>query len=301
MALNLNNTKNYFSKKMTKNQNRYQTIVFRTSLEDLEKIYKLYEAGKLSELIKGDILDLGRISESFLAKLPNSSHNKTWIKLRQWFEGHNLEKWNYEEVLLGTVLALKNSLDDSSAFAASMNQSSEGSQTNQILTLFEELAKEEQNSIRKAAQKLGEIGNESPEVPEVIEALVNRLSRVDDQETIWQIALTLSKLDPTRHPQAVAQRQKIQLAKHKLQLLVGIKQGEDEQLDIILQVSSIRKPYLPSGLELTVLDESEAILLTTQAREETAYLSLSFSSLPSQKLTVKISWEDENVREDFEV
>jgi hypothetical protein len=59
--------------------------------------------------------------------------------------------------------------------------------------------------------------------------------------------------------------------------------------------------YLPSLLQLIVLDESGETFLQAQARSADNYIQLQFSGEPGERFSVKITLNDVSIIEDFAI
>lgn len=92
----------------------------------------------------------------------------------------------------------------------------------------------------------------------------------------------------------------IQLAGNSVALLVEIRPDSNQKTDIVLQVHPTgRQTYLPSLLELVVLDQSGAIFLEAQARHADNYIQLQFSGKLGERFNVKVALGEVSITESF--
>ncbi|MBD2771555.1 DUF1822 family protein [Iningainema tapete] len=92
----------------------------------------------------------------------------------------------------------------------------------------------------------------------------------------------------------------IQIANQPVILIVEINPEVDGQTSIRLQLHPTgNQVYLPTGVQLTVLDESEAVFLEAQARIADNYIQLQFRGEPGEKFSVKVTLDNAGVTEQF--
>jgi hypothetical protein len=109
----------------------------------------------------------------------------------------------------------------------------------------------------------------------------------------------------TNHRLALTKRAKlidlgIQIANQPVILIVEIRPNTDQQTSIRLQLHPTgHQIYLLPRVQLTVLDESGAVFLETQARSADNYLQLQFRGEPAEQFSVKVSLNDASVTENF--
>ncbi|KAB8330569.1 DUF1822 family protein [Scytonema tolypothrichoides VB-61278] len=109
----------------------------------------------------------------------------------------------------------------------------------------------------------------------------------------------------TNKTQALTRRAKlidlgIQIANQPVILIVEIRPNTNQQTGIRLQLHPTgHQIYLIPGIQLTVLDESGAVFLETQARSADNYLQLQFRGEPAEQFSVKVSLNDASVTENF--
>jgi hypothetical protein len=83
-------------------------------------------------------------------------------------------------------------------------------------------------------------------------------------------------------------------------LIVEIKPEVDQQTSIRVQLHPTgNQIYLIPGVQLTVLDESGAVFLETQARGADNFLQLQFRGESAEQFSVKVALNDASVTEHF--
>ncbi|MCA1994258.1 MAG: DUF1822 family protein [Coleofasciculus sp. S288] len=83
-------------------------------------------------------------------------------------------------------------------------------------------------------------------------------------------------------------------------LVVEVRPQSGQGSSILVQVHPTgNQIYLPSGLQLIVLDETGATFLEAQARRMDNYIQLQFSGQPGEQFSIKVVLEDSSVTEDF--
>jgi hypothetical protein len=91
----------------------------------------------------------------------------------------------------------------------------------------------------------------------------------------------------------------IQLAGHPVALIVTVSR-ESDKINVMLQVHpNNHSEYLPSNLQLIVLDESGTEFLQTQSRNADNYIQLQFWGSLGEQFSVKIALNDASITEDF--
>ncbi|MFB2891577.1 DUF1822 family protein [Aerosakkonemataceae cyanobacterium BLCC-F50] len=88
--------------------------------------------------------------------------------------------------------------------------------------------------------------------------------------------------------------------KYPLALVNHIEIEADQKRDILLQVYPIgNEPYLPTGLELIVLDENQEIFLEAKARTTDNWIQLEFRGEPEERFSIKVVLGDGSFSEEF--
>jgi Protein of unknown function (DUF1822) len=146
-----------------------------------------------------------------------------------------------------------------------------------------------------------ELGNSNEKIPSIIiNALADRIKTIDDQETAWQLALTLGKLDPEHPLGAVGQTKTIEFPTDDwFDLFLALRVGEDDLIDVLIEVTSATDEYLPVGLQVSLLDETEELFSEAIAKEEERYLSLEFTGAIGQFFSVNFSLGGNDLSENF--
>lgn len=91
----------------------------------------------------------------------------------------------------------------------------------------------------------------------------------------------------------------IQIAGHPIALIVTVSR-ESDKINVMLQVHPTNhSEYLPSNLQLIVLDESGTEFLQTQSRNADNYIQLQFWGSLGEQFSVKIALNDASITENF--
>jgi hypothetical protein len=92
----------------------------------------------------------------------------------------------------------------------------------------------------------------------------------------------------------------MQLAEQKLALVVRLPHEEDSEIDITVQVHPLgNKNYLPKGLRLSVLDESEAVILEAESRDEDNFIQLGLIAETGDEFSIKITLGEATIIQNF--
>lgn len=99
---------------------------------------------------------------------------------------------------------------------------------------------------------------------------------------------------------AATRARKVQLTAHLLDLLVSCQRENEGIRDILLRLYPTGdNTYLPSGVQLIVLDESGDIFLEAQARSADNWIQLEFRGEPGERFSVKVGFDDDSITRDF--
>jgi len=239
------------------------------------------------------------------------------VNLRQWLQNAVEEGQNAVKDVWQTFEAFFDSLEPTIVHHRSdlevRNKAIEPSSTEAIAPVIRLLQPNQQEEIRLyAAGVLGEIGRANLDA---IKALTDLLHTANDEETRWQAALSLGKIDPG-NPQAGIKKARLidlgmQLDGHAVALIVAIMPKIDGRIGVFLQVKPYKEAKLPLGLKLSVLSESgEAIpQLEVVARSDNGeqgdrnskdkLIVLRFSPLPAKYFRVQVTLGDASFAESF--
>lgn len=267
------------------------------SVEGCQRLKDRFDAGELTEILDIPVTDVSSVEIV--------TEDNLWTNIRTWVQSNIIPDWDLEEIVGGTIAALRANPDFSATPAmGSLMGSDEDEQSLSIPELLDNLNSENVNIVRLAAQKLGEI---EASTSEVINSLKEKLNTIEDVQTQWQIALTLGKIAPEEYPQAKAQKQIIELGDTSLELIVATKNDEDDFVDILVEIRPNWDDYLPIDLEAKILEESgeefwlEDIDFTRQVTEEQSYIYFSFWGTPGDRFILQLSLNNTMLRKNFQI
>ncbi|MEH2393151.1 MAG: DUF1822 family protein [Nostoc sp.] len=115
------------------------------------------------------------------------------------------------------------------------------------------------------------------------------------------------ELNTLNEPESITKRAKlidlgIQILNQPVMLIVEISLEENQQTSIRLQLHATgNQIYLPSGVNLTVLDSSGAVFLNAQSRKLDNYIQLQFRGEPTEQFSVKVAINDISITEYFRI
>ena len=271
-------------------------LTITSSIEGCQRLKDRFDAGELTEILNIPVSDVSSVEIV--------TENNLWTNIRTWLESNILPDWDLEETVGGTIAALRANPNffATPVFGSLASETDEESVS--IPELLNSLNSEDLNIVRLAAQRLGEI---EANTSEVINSLKNKLNTIEDVQTQWQIALTLGKIAPEEHPQAKAQKQIIELGDTSLELIVAIKNDEDDFVDILVEIRPDWDEHLPTGLEVKILEESgeefwlDDIDFTRQVNEEQSYIYFSFWGTPGDRFILQLSLENTMLQKKFQI
>jgi hypothetical protein len=82
--------------------------------------------------------------------------------------------------------------------------------------------------------------------------------------------------------------------------MVGVLLKPDSKQLILLRVYPIQnEPYLPAGLKLAGFDEANNALFELESRRQDNYVQFKLIADPGERFSVKVSFNDANVIENF--
>jgi predicted DNA-binding protein YlxM (UPF0122 family) len=267
------------------------------SIEGCQRLKDRFDAGELIDILGIPVTDVSSVEVI--------TENNLWTNLRTWVQSNIVPDWDLEEIVGGTIAALRANpdFDATPALGSVMGINNEEESTS-ISELLSSLNNEDVNQVRLAAQKLGEI---EVSTPEVINSLKEKLNTIEDVQTQWQIALSLGKIAPEEHPKAKAQKQTIELGNTSLELIVATKNDEDDFVDILVEIRPDWDDCLPLGLEAKILEESgedfwqDEFVSTQLVTEEQPYIYFSFWGTPGDRFTLQLSLENTMLPKNFQI
>ena len=159
----------------------------------------------------------------------------------------------------------------------------------------------EEGQLKVAAQRLGAIANDNPET---IAALIHLIRTTEDEETRWAAAESLWTIAPSNPASGVRRIADLgmQIGDRNVALMVAILPKAEEKVAILLRVYPMRsQTYLPSGLQLAVLDEDGDIFLETEARDADNYIQLKFGGDRGESFSVRVALGDAGITEGFAI
>lgn len=151
-----------------------------------------------------------------------------------------------------------------------------------------------------AVELLGRIGRGNPEA---IATLTYIMDTTLDKDLLRCAAVNLGKIDPG-NPRAGARGAKVidlglQLEGRSLVLIVTLLPKGDRETSVSLKMEPGREKYLPSGLQLTVLDETGLEVMGAYSRSADSAIQLGFSGDRGDFFRVKVSLGETSIVEDF--
>lgn len=155
--------------------------------------------------------------------------------------------------------------------------------------------------LKVAAQRLGEIGNDHAEA---IAALIHLIRTTEDEETRWAAAESLWTIAPSNPASGVRRIADLgmQIGDRAVALMVAILPKAEGKVAILLRVYPMgNQTYLPSGLQLAVLDEDGDIFLETEARDADNYIQLKFGGDRGERFSVRVALGDNGITEGFAI
>ncbi len=231
-----------------------------------------------------------------------SLFNSQTVNLRQWLD--NLvntveEGWQIVETLFTPVEPIP----------VRGYQYQEETITKDAITPLIQLL-EPNNPEKERTQAAGVLGKIGEGYPEVIAALTELLHTAKEEETRWQAALSLRKIDP-ENPHGAVKKGKlidlgIQLEAQKIALIVAIMPQTQDRVGVWIQLKPANELIkLPPHLKLTVVSEGKTCL-EAEARSdiegEGKDKCLQFRFTPPLKthFQVQVTLNDASFTEDFD-
>ena len=231
-------------------------------------------------------------------------HRRVANELRQWLSnavemGQNLLEDVWQQV--------ENIFASPEEIAVRSHKTAERPSTEEIASVIRLVQPNQREQIRRhAARLLGKIGTGNSDV---INVLTELLHSSQNENTCWQAALSLGKVDPGNPLAAVKKARlidlKIQSESQAVALVVAIMPKADGRIGVFLQVQAHPETTLPSNLKLTVLSESGETRLEAEARSDlegrgqNKSIELRFSPPPGTYFCVRVTHDNVSVTEDF--
>jgi hypothetical protein len=248
-----------------------------------------------------DFLKWGAILENdeWRQKLYETRINKpakSLINLSSWLENKVDPVWKTLEELFS----------NSQSYYAFRSESSRTKPNAKTAIKFRTLIEQIRNSSDEgekqiAAERLGDIGYADKEI---IDTLINLIKTTKSEQTRWTAAAILWMIDP-KNSTVGAKRGVdlgIQLEGNSLALIVGFLERSDGKVAVLVQVHVMgEQKYLPSGCQMTVLDETGNIFSEIVARESDRAIQKKFSGKRGERFGVKISLGDSCIGKDFQI
>lgn len=159
----------------------------------------------------------------------------------------------------------------------------------------------DEGQLKVAAQRLGEISNNNAEA---IAALIHLIRTTEDEETRWAAAESLWTIDPNNPASGVRRIADLgmQIGDLAVALMVAILPKAEGKVAILLRVYPMgSQTYLPSGLQLAVLDEDGDTFLETEARDSDNYIQLKFGGDRGERFSVRVALGDNGITEGFAI
>ncbi len=186
------------------------------------------------------------------------------VNLRQWLQkvvSTIEEGWQTVETLF-TPLALE-------PIPVRGDQHTEETITKDAITPLIHLLKPN-NPEKERAQAAGVLGKIGAGYPEVIEALTELLDTAKEEETRWEAALSLGKIDPDNPHGGITKGKLIdlglQLEDQKIVLIIAIAPKDRERIGVWIQLKPTHQlTKLPANIQLKVISEGN-ILLEVESR-----------------------------------
>jgi hypothetical protein len=154
---------------------------------------------------------------------------------------------------------------------------------------------------KQAAERLADVRDQKEEV---IEALVYLIRDTDNEETRWTAAESLWAIDPG-NPVADIRMIKdlgMLLLNYPVALMAAMLEKANQKIAVLLRVYPLRNQrYLPSGLQLNVLDEkgNQVPQLEAEAREQDDYIQLKFTGDRLEQFSVRVALGEAEIIEYF--
>ncbi len=229
--------------------------------------------------------------------------SRSLVNLSQWFENMFEAGWQAFEEVLGTG-------QSNLAFSMRSGSPLREDDTNKEATIKASIEQayngKTEHQRKQAAERLGKIGSGDlkalGQLNEVIAALIHLIRTTNDEETRWTAAESLWTIDPGNRAAGVKRAIDLgmQLEGHSVALLVAILEKAGGNVAVLLRVYPMKNQvYLPSNLELVVLDEEGETFLDAVARSADNFIQLKFGGSRAERFSVRVGLGDAAIIEDF--
>jgi hypothetical protein len=237
----------------------------------------------------------GRLEVAAATNTPTAVVERTLTNLSNWFENVFETGWQTIAELVGQP--------ESNLTLAFRNREMAVNRGETIANLIDLIYNSgDEGQLKVAAQRLGEISNTYN--AEAIAALIHLIRTTEDEETRWAAAESLWTIDPSNPASGVRRIADLgmQIADRAVALMVAILPKAEGKVAILLRVYPMRsQTYLPSGLQLAVLDEDGDIFLETEARDADNYIQLKFGGDRGESFSVRVALGDAGITEGFAI
>jgi uncharacterized protein Veg len=235
------------------------------------------------------------------AESATQSTTKQPVKLSEWLQQIFDHTWQTAEDILDTLTTPEGNLAYGMGCGDRHREMSPV--TAKAIPGLIDLLQDQQNKITRfrAANLLGDIayGNQ-----QAIAALTDMIQSSEDEDTRRQAAINLGKIDP-KNPQAGVRRAKlidfgITLKEYPLILVVTVMPDFNNKTQVHFRVSHVKQETnLPPNLKLTILDEDGQIFQEVTSRNADNIIQRSLRCSQGDAFSVRISWENVSITEDF--
>jgi Protein of unknown function (DUF1822) len=156
---------------------------------------------------------------------------------------------------------------------------------------------------KQAIESVAKINRNTAEASRAIAALTHVLRSCEDDDTRWSAELSLRNLDPHNAALAIWRGKiidlGIDLAKHKVALVIGTLPKSTTKTSIFVKVYSREADLLPENLILTIIDENFNEFNKIISRNFDNSLQYKFWGQPGEQFSIKLSLGDAQITETF--
>lgn len=222
----------------------------------------------------------------------------TSINLNQWFQDQIQAGWQ-------TIQSFWTHRSQQLAVGvrSGANPDSQSSDAEVVALLSQIVEPSTPYELRRIIRRLGAIATAKNVA--AIEALLALLQTEQDDETLWTIIESLWRIHPEEASLGGISRARVidlgmQLAGQSVALAVALIRKADQHVGILLRVySTDNSPYLPEGLKLVLLSDARQSLRQVTSRKADIYIQLKFSGQTGERFSVRLTFGDASITEDF--